>query len=341
MLLNDDYIVSKFYQFAGSPKYNRLSKAYNGSCPTCREGKSWGKKRRLYFIPKKNLIFCHNCGLSMRPVKWIQQVSGISYFDVLRENSVFLRQDAIETPEDKKENVTKERPLALPTDAINLFDKQQVDFYKTEPIVQKALQLIKQRRLDTAINRPDTLWLSLNDPIHKNRLIIPFYDNDGKIAHYQTRTIIDSSNYPKYLSKQHSEKTLFGINKIDNNYRTIFITEGPIDACFLKNGIAVAGINESKGKLFTKRQEEQLKQYPLHEQVWVLDNQYIDSASKKKTSVLAKHGCKVFLWPRELQKYKDLNEVCIETSLDSISEKFILKNTYSGMKASLLLTQTA
>ena len=82
MLLSEDYIVSKFYQYAGYPKYNRLSKAYNGCCPTCREGSSWGKKRRLYFVTRKNLIFCHNCGISMRPAKWIQKVSNALYVNL-------------------------------------------------------------------------------------------------------------------------------------------------------------------------------------------------------------------------------------------------------------------
>jgi len=341
MLLNEDYIVSKFYQFAGSPKYNRLSKAYNGSCPTCREGKSWGKKRRLYYIPKKNLIFCHNCGLSMRPVKWVQQVTGLTYFDVLKENGMFLKSDECEIEPKKVVEVKELPPSDLPTDAINLFDNTQVQFYKKEPIVSKALELIKNRRLDTAINKPKTLWLSLNDPTHKNRLIIPFYDTNGNIAHYQTRTIVESKSYPKYLSKLNSEKTLFGIDRIDCGLKNIFITEGPLDACFLKNGIAVAGINESKGKIFTKRQEEQLQSFPLHEKIWVLDNQFIDTASKKKTAILAKLGYKIFIWPIELRKFKDLNEVCIHTKLDSITENFILKNTYSGVKANLLLAQVS
>jgi len=339
MLLNEDYVVSKFYQHAGFPRYNRLSKSYNGCCPTCREGNSWGKKRRLYYIPRKNLIFCHNCGLSVRPVKWVQLVSNMTYIEVMKENGNFARVEIDLEPEDTTEsNTTVE---ILPRDSINLFDKQQISFYKDNFYVNKALEVIKNRRLDTADNKPKTFWISLTDPVHKNRLVIPFYDTDDNIVHYQSRTLVErkGKTFPKYLSKQNSEKTLFGINNIDNQTKYIFITEGPLDACFLKNGLAVAGINESKGTAFTKKQQDQIAKFPLHEVIWVLDNQRIDTASKKKTSMLAKSGYKVFLWPDELKKFKDLNEVCIAAHTNVIPEKFILKHTYSGIKANLILSK--
>ena len=338
MLLNEDYIISKFYQYAGYPKYNRLSKAYNGGCPTCREGKSWGKKRRLYYVIKNNLIFCHNCGLSVRPVKWIMQVSGMNYVDVLKE-SEYIKVDSSEAlPEFQ---VEKKQEELLPQDSINLSDCTQVAFYKDNKIVQKALEVIDKRRLDKAINKPKEFWLSLTDKIHRDRLIIPFYDLNNKIVHYQTRTIVEKKNWnaPKYLSKNNSEKTLFGVNNVSDKSKFIFVTEGPLDSCFISNGVAVAGINEGRGDSLTDKQKEQLKSFPSHELVWVLDNQLKDQASRKKTSMLIKQDFKVFIWPRALKKFKDINEVCTEYGLNSISEKFILSNTYSGLKAKMLLSQ--
>ena len=337
MLLTEDYIVSKFYQYAGYPKYNRLSKCYSGGCPTCREGASWGKKRRLYYVTKKNLIFCHNCGLSDRPAKWIQKVANLTYGEVLKENSQFQSRviDITETP--IQEAPAKQIQPDLPTDPINLFDKNQCEFYKDNPVVKEALALIKHRKLDTAVNKPAALYLTLTDRIHKDRLVIPFYDTTGKIVHYQTRTIIENKKYPKYLSKLNSEKSLFGINQTLEKISYLFVTEGPIDAFFIENGIAVAGINEGKGSFFTHKQQEQLNAFPLHEIIWVLDNQRIDSASKKKTITLAKAGQKVFIWPEKLKMYKDLNEMAIGLKVNKISTKFILDNTFSGVKANLIL----
>lgn len=343
MLLNENYIVSKFYQFAGYPKYNRTTKSYYGGCPTCREGKSWGKKRRLYYIVKKNLIFCHNCGLSVRPIKWIQSVSNSSYVEIMRENSQFVSPD-IEYKQDLVEEFKPEVTVtdsSLPEDSINLSDTIQVNYHSTNRYVKAALDLLRKRNLEKAVNRPKTFWISLVDKIHKNRLVIPFYDVNDKIVHYQTRTIIEDSrsSMPKYLSKQNSEKTLFGINNVDISKKHLFITEGPLDACFIQNGIAVAGINEGKGALFTKRQQDQLTTFSSLDKIWILDNQRVDRASRRKSAFLLKQGEKVFLWPQELKQFKDLNEVCIKHNLTKISEKFILDNTYSGLRGSMFLSQ--
>jgi len=275
----------------------------------------------------------------MSPVRWIQKVADMRYGEVLKENSQFqvdlssFKQEAEQLP---KQNDQPE----LPTDAINLFDTAQQAFHCNIPEVKQALEIVSKRKLDTAINKPKSLWISLNDKVHKNRLVIPFYDTNGKIIHYQTRTIIEQKNkkFPKYLSKMNSEKSIFGIDTIDGDLPYLFVTEGPIDAFFVKNGIAVAGINESKGAFFTEKQKNQLQGFPLHEIVWVLDNQAIDTASKKKTAALIKAGHKVFIWPEKLKQFKDLNEMAIKLNLNEISTKFILKNVYSGVKATILLS---
>ena len=274
----------------------------------------------------------------MRPVKWIQSVSGLTYADILKEsNSIVVDVMADISREELPEKVNTE---TLPEDPINLLDEQQVNFYRNSNIVQEALKVLHSRRLDVAANRPKTFWLSLSDKIHKNRLVIPFYDLDGKIVHYQTRTIVENKKYkmPKYLSKSNSDKTLFGIDQVTDKSKFIFITEGPIDACFIKNGVAVAGINEGKGSLFTKKQQEQLQHFTTHEIVWVLDNQFNDKASYSKSKYLITQGCKVFIWPKELKKYKDINELCIGQNINYVPEKFLLRNSYVGLKAKLLLT---
>lgn len=274
----------------------------------------------------------------MRPVKWVQLVSGMNYADILKEsNSIVVDVLADSHTEALPQKVNTE---TLPEDPINLLDEQQVNFYRSNNIVQEALKVLHSRRLDVAANKPKTFWLSLTDKVHKNRLIIPFYGLDGKIAHYQSRTIIESKKIrlPKYLSKSNSEKTLFGIDQVAEKSKFIFVTEGPIDACFIKNGVAVAGINEGKGSLFTKRQQEQLQQFSTYELVWVLDNQTTDKASFNKTKFLIANGCKVFIWPKELKKFKDINELCINQHINYVPEKFILRNSYSGLKAKLILS---
>ena len=236
-----------------------------------------------------------------------------------------------------------ERPKGstLPQDSINLFDSTQTDYYRDNDIMRLSLQLLKSRRLDTAVNRPNALYLSLKANTHKNRLIIPFFNEKNEIEFYQSRTILSYDvKMPKYLSKSNADRTLFNINKVDRNSEYVYIFEGPINAFFTKNSIAVAGINEGK-QSFTSRQQEQLDNVlRLQTKVWVLDSQWIDNASFAKSKILLEQGFKVFIWPEKIGKqYKDFNDIAIAAKKDEISAEFINKNTHEGLTGILKLTE--
>ena len=83
MDIPEEYIIQKFYQYAGYPKYTKSTNTYTGGCPICREGSSWGRKSRAYYIPKNNAICCHNCGWYSKTLNWIIEVSGLTYNDCL------------------------------------------------------------------------------------------------------------------------------------------------------------------------------------------------------------------------------------------------------------------
>ncbi len=340
MILPQDYIVQKFYQYVGYPKYKKLSRTYEGCCPICREGRSWGKKKRCFYLLEDNVICCHNCGWYSSPLNWITQVTGLEKSDIFKEAQKYdiLPLDILKTDDEKPKYTFVH---TLPKDSINLFDPIQLDYYKDNKVVQEALKIIKERRLDTAINRPDTLWLSLTDPIHKNRIIIPFYDSEDNIVFYQSRAIFakDLHNKPKYLGKLNGERSLFNLNKITPELDYIFIFEGPIDAFFVPNSTAVAGIQEYSSKNFTSFQEQQLTGFNLYKKIWVLDSQWQDKASKHKTDKLIESGETVFIWPEKLgKKFKDINDVCIAGKRDSIDPQFFIENSYSNLKAKLVLS---
>jgi len=334
-----EYSIQKFYQYAGSPKYNRSTRTYSASCPLCREGSSWGRKRRLYYILDDDYIYCHNCGWSGSPIKFIQENSTLTVDDIVAESAEFdILPVDISTTEETLKRVQAD---TLPRDSINLFDEQQIQYYKNNTVVNQCLDIVTKRRISTSINRPKTIWVSLEDYTHKNRLVFPFYGLNGDILFYQTRTVLNTDNkhYPKYLSKANSDKTLFNIDKVQNG-DTIFIFEGPIDACFVQNGIALAGINESSSTMFTQTQRTQLAQFGLYKQIWALDSQWQDTASYNKTKKLIDSGEIVFLWPEEYGKrFKDFNDMAIALNLDEIPQSFIIDHSYQGIKASLIASQ--
>jgi len=341
VILPREYIVQKFYQYAGYPRFKKFTNVYEAGCPICREGASWGKKRRCYYVVEKNNICCHNCGWFSNPFKWIETVACLTPKEIFDESKNFdiLPLDLLlDKPEVKKIIPVNK----LPKDSINLFDKQQLTYYKDNPIVREALKLIVKRKLHTAINKPQTLWLSLVDKVHKNRLIIPFYDQNNDIIFYQSRTILNDSlkYYPKYLSKVNSEKSLYNINTITSDLEYVFIFEGPIDSFFIKNGTAVAGIQENSNANFTKLQTDQLSNFKFYKKVWFLDSQWNDSASRKKTMKLVENGETVFIWPEKMGKeFKDLNEYCIANNMNSLDTDFVIQNSFSDIKAKLLMIE--
>jgi hypothetical protein len=91
--------------------------------------------------------------------------------------------------------------------------------------------------------------------------------------------------------------------------------------------------------MFTTLQKDQMNKLNFYEKIYVLDNQWLDKAALNKSIILAGSNEKVFVWPKELKTFKDFNEICIAGNKDKIKPEFILKNTYSGLKAKLLLTE--
>ena len=336
--LPEQYVTQKIYECVSFVTYNKHNKTFNGACPFCKEGKSFGKKQRFYYIPEKELAFCHNCGYSKKTFKFILDLTGKPFNVILNEIKLL---DSTIVPVTEVKKVEKPVSKSLPDDCINLSDQSQLDYYKDNKIVGACLEFVKRRRLNTAINKPKTLYISLTDRIHKNRLILPFYNVNDDIIFYQSRTILqgDTISKPNYLSKVGSEKSLSGVNSVDTSLNQLFIFEGPIDSYFIKNGLAVCGIQDESDHLFTSQQLNQINQFIGYDKIWCLDNQWCDTASLKKSFILADTEEKIFIWPEEYKQYKDINELCIATQKDQIEPEFILKNTVYGLKAKILLTK--
>ena len=336
MLIPEEFIIQKFYQHAGYPKYVKSTNTYMGGCPVCREGKSWGRKRRCYYLPKETKICCHNCGWYGKPLTWIMEVEQITYNELVEQ--VDQCEFSYGIPEDTPKVEVKTSDL--PEDCINMFDKSQLSYYCNEKMVRMGAELIVKRRLNTAVNRPKSLYVTLTDPVHKNRLIIPFYNHIKQPVFYQSRSILADDYRPKYLSKQNSEKTLFNYDNVESGADNIFITEGPIDSFFVRNSVAVAGIQERSVNTFTTTQKAQIDRLFLMQKVWLLDSQWSDQASLTKSEILLKSGACVFIWPKDIgTRFKDLNDMCIHFKINEITSDFLLENTYCGLKGVVKLKQ--
>jgi hypothetical protein len=318
--LPETFVLNKFYSYAIDPTFRKHDNTYNAACPVCKEGKSLGKKKRLFFYPESNTFHCFNCSKTWSAYNWITSVCNMSKDEIDHE----INSNSYSTDVSKKQNFdfikvkTKQSPI-LPFDFINLFDPVQQAYYKSNKYFNDAMQCIKDRLLDTAINKSSNLYISLTDFYHKNRLCIPFYDRNNKIVFYQTRALDKSE--PRYLGKIGSDKTVFGIERVDVNLPYIFMFEGPIDAMFVKNGVSLAGLT------MTETQKMQLAEFPLHKKIWVLDNPNIDESANTKIRELKMKREYVFKWKLGMS-YKDFNEMAIFEDKNEIDYNIIIENLY-------------
>lgn len=324
-----EYVEQYVQQYVGYVK-SRSNGRLNGGCPFCKEGNSWGKQSRFWYDPEREGVsgtcLCYNCGYCNGSANFISEVSGLTYREI---NTELMDYDIV--PKDLAYNL-KSIPIVttptkiLPTDSINLFDKTQLDYYKDEPIVKTALEYIKLRKLEHAPSRPKSLYVSTEDFVHKNRLIIPYY-YDNQVQWYQTRRLLDDDS-SNYLSKGHSEKILPNMDNIDVDYPYIFMFEGYIDSMFVKNSSCVSGITKEGDFTLTDFQKNQLALFPTHEIIWVLDSPFLDETAKVKTQALLDNGERVFEWPTKFgEKYKDFNNIIVDTNLQEIPSDFILKRS--------------
>jgi hypothetical protein len=328
-----NYIIDIIYRRCNRPKYMSHQNVYNFECCICNEGKSKGRKRRGYFLVEDNYFCCKNCQQTWSVIEWIKKVTGLTYQEVMQESSGYNDSisDILQRSKSKEEK--KSNPYTLPYDCINLTDDHQLEYFKDNKIVNDVISYATNRKLFTAVNRPKTLYTSLTDKLHRNRLIIPFFNDQGKIIFYQSRAVYDKDKeFARYLSKMDADFSVFGVDKIDPNLEFIFLFEGPIDAMFVKNGVGIGGLS------LTQVQEKQLERYRFHQRIWVLDNQMDNKDVVKKYKDLIEQGQRVFITPPTFKEFKDLNEICVNFNLDQISPEFFIKNSSSGMNALLKLT---
>lgn len=327
MELNHEFLIETFYSYCKRPIHKRYQNVYNSECPVCKEGKSAGRSRRLFYFPNKQYFYCHNCCQSWRPFEWIKEVTGWGYLEIVKKNEEKIGFASPKNNDSVVKVVSPNVVSELPENPIDLTNESQLKFYNDNKFVKLALEYCNERRLFAAVNSCDKFYLSLDDKVHKNRLVIPFFGNQGKVICYQTRALT-TNQFPKYLTK-FGEKELFGLSKIDCQIPYVFIFEGPIDSMFVKNGVAIASLSP------TEHQLQQLTNLIGYEQIWVFDNDKNNKQTAKKITTHIENGKKVFVWPKELCKFKDFNEICCNLEINEIPWKFVVKNSCQGIEAKI------
>jgi hypothetical protein len=263
-------------------------------------------------------------------MSWLQEVTKKSFTEILHESKQYDNTTDIIRQLSATEALPKLETPYLPQDSVDLTDSSQIEYYEgttQDSIIKQALNYSNNRRLFTAINKPKALYVSFEDKVHKNRLIIPFYSERNKIDSYQSRSL-NGDDYPKYLTK-YGEKCLYGENNISPEIPYIFVFEGPIDAMFVRNGVAIGGASA------TEKQIQFLNKCIGYEIIYVYDNDKNNDEMDTKIQKLIKQNKRLFIWPKEFSKFKDINEVCVNLGLNEFPYKYIVDNSYIGIEAQL------
>lgn len=335
MHIPDYYIEEKFLEHVGFPE-TRCNGDMAGCCPFCMEGKSWGIKKRFTFYRDKQALVCYNCGETHNAISFLKKIDNIDFPQLMRN----IGEDDTEFVMSKKTYISYTDDIGIkgieyPQGYVNLLDTTQQEFFKDDYWFKTALKEVKRRRLHKAKNRGQ-LWFSFDDWLHKNRLIIPFFNETNKLEFYQSRALTDKQEkeYGKYISSLNGKKIFWGLDRLNMNYTNIFLFEGPLDCFFVKNSFGGGGTKLNKDQRATI---DTLKM--IYDVNICLDNDFDNQEVCELYESYIKEGYTVFMWEHEFSDCKDINQYCIENDLDEVREEEILQYCYSGEEAMIILNQ--
>lgn len=323
MIWNDKYYIRLISNTLRNFKWTGADTAVC-SCPVCGDSKKNKFKTRFYFLPDKNHynVYCHNCGYAHHFSTFLE-----SYYPDLHRDYKFssIRDKQIDVVLEVKE----EEPQVLNNTAlkdvvnINLLPKNHM---VNEYCDQRLIPYDKRNRLYYTDDFQN--WVNSYDydkfklPKKESRLVIPLITRDNYFIGCSGRALdntsqryyrinIDYSNhYPPYYFYNFCDLT-----------KDIIVCEGPIDALFLENSIAIATLNRNLN-LDVDKTIICLDNQPRNRDVLNAYNKYINL------------GYRVFIWPKQI-KQKDFNDYVL---IGGDPNTLIKENIFNGLKAKLQLS---
>jgi hypothetical protein len=294
-------ILSSFGNVIEKPTY------YNFRCDICGDSKKSKSKKRGYILKNRKpwQYFCHNCGYKKPVIFWMKENYPYHYRDYCSE--ILTEKKHINKPNVKIANPTLRKPNT---------EKKETKHFKNikkgiTPIFAKAINFCTERKIPENIWKT---WFVANDGMYKNRLIIPFFDNNGKVFYYQGRALFEYM-IPKYLSRKGSDlNNIYNYYSVDVN-KPVIVVEGCIDSLFIENSVAVTGV-KMDNPLLDK----------FNEKWYMIDYDRDTDETKEKTIKYLREGRMVFCWKKFIDKYKlpdrskwDINEVILYLNRDKFT----------------------
>ncbi len=322
------YVLDRYLRLVLSTHFINadLSKRgkYNFRCNVCGDSKKSKKKKRAWLLePKRGSPAMFKCWNGCDPIPsetWLKRYFPTYYREYIKE--------LIQGDETKYPSVT-ETLLKQKEKELKKIDKEREDVRGFVPILKGsgklfdlAIKFCTDRRISKKVY--EKFYVCEKGYKYSERLIIPFFDNKNQIYYFQARTLTNQE--PKYLNRsENKEDSIYNIYNVDKK-EPVIVLEGPLDSTFIKNSIAIIGLDLTNDKL---------------KKIWDLDCWFLldnDDAGKKAGKKLLNEGRKVFLWSRFAEDYpasescKDVNDYVLKYDIDKqLTFKHFSNQKYWGM----------
>lgn len=334
------YIDSKYLNMISVrlAKFKRKNdNLWNFRCPFCGDSKKNQNKARGYFYLKGNAAFfkCHNCNRGNSLVNFIKEIDPVMAQEYLKERYFTTEKEAVfsETSiEDSHVSIkpvfnTEKRVMKNAERISELSDEHYAKQYIMNRDIPEARwddlyfttdfkEFISQYSEDSAKSiKPET-----------HMIIIPFMNALGELVAVQGRAFSASSRY--MTIKFNDDPKIWGLDKIDMNKR-VFVLEGPLDAMFVQNAIAMAGADN---KYLLSSTDKGLYTF-------VFDNEPYNREIQQRMYDAVDKGFSIVIWDKKIRE-KDVNDM-VSSGVLHISDITQRLNdmTYSGIRAKLQIME--
>jgi len=312
----------------------------NFRCPLCGDSHKSEKKKRGWIIFDKDYsdgkYKCFNCNVGMSFTNFIK-VHYPHLFDGFRKdilesaftNVNFLKDDYVKKPKPKPSAIsfTKTPPL------LKLLSTVKENFNAYSYLQKRKIPESFINELYYCNNYVDfleenNLYKSTFMPKEDRCIIIPLFQN-GQLVFIQGRSIEDDPflRYRTITVKEGFQK-IWGLDRFDR-FKTGYIFEGVLDACFIKNSLSNCGGSFSPSEILSISKNIV---YCPDGDIW--DNPDVQKASQKYINA----GGKVFIMPRiDYKVGKDINKLIENDYTMERVQKMIEDNVYEGASATARL----
>eukprot|EP00697_Spironema_sp_BW2_P008574 gnl/Spiro4/23205_TR11465_c0_g1_i1.p2 gnl/Spiro4/23205_TR11465_c0_g1~~gnl/Spiro4/23205_TR11465_c0_g1_i1.p2 ORF type:complete len:340 (+),score=20.12 gnl/Spiro4/23205_TR11465_c0_g1_i1:2462-3481(+) len=307
----------------------KSDRLFNFRCALCYDSHKNKHKKRgyIYVADGRYRYHCHNCGASMPFLRFLKDFDVRLYQEYNREVMVAKGRRGPEktiAPEDAPIVVKNNELRALSTIAALPEDHTARRYLDSRQLPKKFYPKLYYadnfREFTNSLFPGKFEHPEVPDP----RIVIPLIDEKNFLVGYQGRSLSTKcENDLRYITimLDKTKPRLFGADRVDYS-KTFYVTEGPFDACFLHNSLAVCGASIALELLKNGKQNQNA--------VVVYDNERRNAETVAKNQEAIDHGFKVVIWPPEIRA-KDINAMIVEEKVDPIT--IISQNTFEGLKA--------